>query len=1204
MQNRDAYERHRRSMVTTITVTIVLALGLLAWHITANYRNTVKEAGRDLLGYATALNEHAARVFGEAERTVDGIADRISARRGAVGRPSEKELHAILKTEIAGTPQAAAALIIDREGRIRAYSEEYPVRRIDVSDRDFFLEARDHAGTERFISRPVKTRTNNKWRFVISKRISDERGGFAGLIAVSFKPEYFDNFYRLMNIGASARINIMRTDGNTLIVSPLNDASYEQNFSGRDLFKKYLPAAPTGFYRTQAFGYDRSDRFAAYARTPGEPYFALVSVRTDEILAPWRSQSLRQVFLVAVLVAILSVMGMLLARQITRLAGAERALRLQGEIARNIAEGVYLVSVRDLTIVYANAKMEQIFGYGPGEMTGKHVSIINAPSAGDPVRTATEIERTLQEEGAWRGEVLNIRKDGTHFWGRAAISKLDHPEYGEVYVSLHMDITARKRAEDALRENEKRLNDILDNVGAYIFIKDSQYRYTYVNRAVCDLFHHTKEEIVGKSDSAFFSGPSVDEIMQSDRRVIERGETVTREEINLTASEDRPRTYWAVKIPLRDSSGTIYGLCGISTDITDLQSAEAALRESEARFRSFMESAPSACILLDADLKYLYFNKAARELTGVSLEEAFGRNMTEIFPGVEGTDRYAGYRRVLSTGKPLHVEDFRPGGVFGDRRFSMRAFRVGSNLGLIWTDITELKKAGEALRQSEELMRNVFDSVDSGFVIVDRDYRIRNANRAYCQQAGLPHEAVVGNHCYQVSHNRSRPCYEEGEECAVSKAFATGDPHTVCHQHHDADGNILYVETKAFPLKDAAGSVVSVIESINNITEKHLLEEERLKTQKLEAIGILAGGIAHDFNNLLQGVFGFISLAKLTSDDREQSVCALSEAEKALHQSVRLTNQLLTFSKGGKPVKRPVDVRPVIESGAKFALSGSRSDYRIDIDPDLWMMEADEGQICQVIQNIVLNADQAMPEGGRVEISARNLHAQGKGQIPGLAKGTYVEITVKDSGIGIPEHYLGRIFDPYFTTKEKGSGLGLATSYSIIKSHNGAITVRSEAGRGTTFSIYLPADTAATKETHPQPTATEVAGPAGKVLVMDDEQVIRDVAGALISALGHTVEYAANGQEAVEKYEAAKRSGRKFDVVILDLTIRGGMGGAETLEKLLEIDPDVKAVVSSGYSDDAVTANYREQGFRAFLKKPYDVTGLGELLNTMLAVRQ
>jgi CheY-like chemotaxis protein/anti-sigma regulatory factor (Ser/Thr protein kinase) len=332
-------------------------------------------------------------------------------------------------------------------------------------------------------------------------------------------------------------------------------------------------------------------------------------------------------------------------------------------------------------------------------------------------------------------------------------------------------------------------------------------------------------------------------------------------------------------------------------------------------------------------------------------------------------------------------------------------------------------------------------------------------------------------------------------------------------------------------------------------------------------------------------------------------VSALEQAEKALHLSVKLSNQLLTFSKGGQPVKQTIDLRPVIENAAKFALSGAHSDYHLAADEDLWMSDVDEGQIGQVIQNIVLNADQAMPDGGIVEIRAKNVHAPDRGLPKGLQQGRFIEIAIQDRGCGIPEPMLIRIFDPYFTTKEKGSGLGLATSYSIMKNHNGLIDVQSEVGLGTTFFLYLPA---ASQERIAEPVLTGVdrASPGvARVLLMDDDPVIRAVTGDMLKELGHTVELAAHGAEAIEKYRTAMESGKPFDAVILDLTIRGGMGGAETAERLLEIDSEVKAIVSSGYSDDAVTASYREKGFKAFLKKPYHLEELKTVLNDLLQGR-
>ena len=377
------------------------------------------------------------------------------------------------------------------------------------------------------------------------------------------------------------------------------------------------------------------------------------------------------------------------------------------------------------------------------------------------------------------------------------------------------------------------------------------------------------------------------------------------------------------------------------------------------------------------------------------------------------------------------------------------------------------------------------------------------------------------------------------------------------------------------------------------------LDQQILHSKKMEAIGILAGGIAHDFNNLLQGVFGYISMARLNLDQRDKCVHMLEQAEKALHMSVNLTKQLLTFSKGGKPLKKAMKILPIIENATKFALSGSRTDYSLENDAELRLVDVDEGQVGQVVQNIVMNADQAMPVGGTVSITVQNVDAPGDDLPTSLAAGSYIRISVKDNGIGIPEHYLPKIFDPYFTTKEKGSGLGLAASYSIIRNHGGMIDVKSEMGKGSMFSVYLPAMDAEERVIQPA-LAAETPVRKGAILLMDDEKMIRDVAEVMIQALGHTVEFAQNGEEAIDKYRGALSLGRPFDIVVLDLTIRGGMGGEETMQKLLEIDPDVKAVVSSGYAESSAICEYKKRGFKACLAKPYQVDTLRNTLGDLL----
>jgi PAS domain S-box-containing protein len=772
------------------------------------------------------------------------------------------------------------------------------------------------------------------------------------------------------------------------------------------------------------------------------------------------------------------------------------------------------------------------------------------------------------------------------------------------------DITERKQAEEALRNSEELLNTILNNVGAYIFIKDTHYRYTYVNRKVCDLFGRNAQDIVGKGDDAFFSPASVEEIMQSDRPVIEQGETVTREETELVSSDNLPHTYWTIKIPLRDNNGTVSGLCGISTDISGLKNAEGALRESQAKLDLALRSARMGVWHLDLINNRRTFDDQTCLLLGIdpatftgSAEEFFGA----VHPDDRGSIRVAlaqtieqdtlyetEYRTIWPDGS-VHYITARGRLVRDDK-----GLPVGIN-GIIW-DITERKKSEELLRASERKFSAIFSLTPDPTAITDIGTgRIIDLNGSFEQLTGRSREELIGMttadlHVWEDLSDRDRMLREirnsgEINDMAVRLRRYDGEIRETLFS-----ARIIELNGKRYLL----GRSHDITEVKRAEEEKRELERQLMQAHRIESLGGLAGGIAHDFNNLLQGIFGYISMAKMTIDQKERALSMLDQAEKALHQSVSLSTQLLTFSKGGKPVRKKLALGPVIENTVKFALSGSRADYDMNIDADLWSVEADEGQIGQVIQNLVINADQAMPVGGRIVITADNVQAPGENIPVILPQGSYVRISVQDSGIGIPAQYLERIFDPYFTTKEKGSGLGLAISYSIARNHGGTIHVSSEISKGSTFSVYLPA-TVETQDVAPAPEKVRGQVKKARILVMDDEAMVRDVAKAMITTLRHEVECAEHGEEAVMKYLQARQQGMPFDIVILDLTIRGGMGGEETIKRLLEIDPQVKAVVSSGYADDSVIADYQSYGFCATLSKPYTMKALSNTLESLLA---
>jgi signal transduction histidine kinase/CheY-like chemotaxis protein len=406
-----------------------------------------------------------------------------------------------------------------------------------------------------------------------------------------------------------------------------------------------------------------------------------------------------------------------------------------------------------------------------------------------------------------------------------------------------------------------------------------------------------------------------------------------------------------------------------------------------------------------------------------------------------------------------------------------------------------------------------------------------------------------------------------------------------------------YLFGKASVLQDSSGNVVGAIQSIRDITDRKKAEAERLRFSKMESLGILAGGIAHDFNNILTAILGNVTLAMLEGKLEERVQERLVQAEQACLKAQGLAHQLLTFATGGAPVKKATCLADLLRESADLALAGSKARCDFSLPEDLWAAEVDAAQIGQVISNLLINADQAMPEGGIIKVQAENLFLGEESGLP-LPPGKYVRLTLADQGIGIVPKYLNKIFDPYFTTKQKGSGLGLATAYSIIKNHSGYIMAESEVGVGTTFYIYLPASGAAV------PAKEEEAGkPArghGRILVMDDEEMVLKVLWQVLTHLGYEVELARDGDQAVDKYAQAKEAGRPYDAVILDLTVPGGMGGKETLKKLQAIAPRVKALVSSGYSDDPIMAHYAEYGFSAVIAKPYKISELSKILKEVI----
>ena len=414
------------------------------------------------------------------------------------------------------------------------------------------------------------------------------------------------------------------------------------------------------------------------------------------------------------------------------------------------------------------------------------------------------------------------------------------------------------------------------------------------------------------------------------------------------------------------------------------------------------------------------------------------------------------------------------------------------------------------------------------------------------------------------------------------------------------DGPIPLVEVTGTPTRDADGQVAGAVWVLRDISHIARAEHERAKAAHLQSIGVLAGGLAHDVNNILMGIVGNLSLAESLVRPEEVALATrLNHASAACARARGVTSQLLTFSKGGAPIKTTASVRELVVECSRFALSGSPVAPRFTIDEQLWHADVDLDQIGQVVHNLVLNALQAMPRGGIVDVSLANVELAGDAPLAmtGLAPGRYVRLTVQDQGHGILPEQLDRIFDPYFTTKEMGSGLGLAITYSIVHAHGGAINVDSQPGEGARFTIHLPASTRTVVPEAVEPAAV-VRRPGGRVLLMDDDEMVSEVAQEMLQSLGYITEAAPAGEVAIERFRAAEARGEPFDVVILDLTVAGGMGGAECVGHIRNIRANVTVYVTSGYTDDSVLARFRDYGFNGVLPKPFGVADLRRVLNS------
>ena len=602
-------------------------------------------------------------------------------------------------------------------------------------------------------------------------------------------------------------------------------------------------------------------------------------------------------------------------------------------------------------------------------------------------------------------------------------------------------------------------------------------------------------------------------------------------------------------------------------------------------------------------------SSAASDLAHTAFGEALAKGF-RVYPSAVRTrfpedmilqhhaaESFVGMPLVDHRGRPVGLIGVLDGKPLGDTQIIESTLQIFASRAA--AEI-ERKRFEEELAAEKERLAITLRAIGEGFITIDNEGRVLILNPVAEQLTGWlqteAHGRVLGD-VFQLKSDRTHRRFtreiSEIVEVGATEAF-TAPVLLVSRENAER-----LVECSTSPIRDKSNRKVGTVIIFRDVTERQRASEEHQKAERLESLGVVAGGIAHDFNNLLTAILGNISLALLAPEIATKTGERLSAAKTATNRAQELARQLLTFARGGAPIKQTASVAQLLRDTVSCTLHDSKAVCEYALADDLWAADIDPGQISQVIHSLTLNADQAMPAGGTVRVTGENVELYTDSLSLGLRAGRWVKLSIRDEGTGIAEQYLKKIFDPYFTTKPKGSGLGLATAYSIVKNHSGVIGVDSQPGAGSTFTLCLPASQ------NPLPSVSALPSHASagsaRVLVLDDEEAICMIVNCALTDLGYAVTETSDGEAALAAYRTAMEAGEKFDLVISDLTIPGGMGGQETIRRLLELDPEVRAIVSSGYANDPVMSRYEDFGFSGMIAKPYELDALGRKVAEVLA---
>jgi PAS domain S-box-containing protein len=897
------------------------------------------------------------------------------------------------------------------------------------------------------------------------------------------------------------------------------------------------------------------------------------------------------------------------------LAVAERNLLeeayIQEEIQyRTLAESAldYIFVIdENMVIRYVNEFAAKEFNCSPIDIIGKDMGELF------PAQVYERFKTAVLEIFATNKKVLRETKtefpNKKEIWLETNLAPI-RDKNGKIskVLGIARDITKQKSDQQEIIDREKFYSNIFSSILDGIIIVDKKLNIVKANSTIYRLhnagipFEGKKcYEVIGHSDHPCNLCPAINTLNTGKSA----HEIISEIKNNGTTEWTDLHTF-----PLIDSAtGEITGVIENIRDISDRKNIEKKLRQSEENFRTLAETVSAGLVILKNE-KFCYANQYFLEVSGYTLDELCSMNYLEIvneeymelirqrqINRLKGmpVERDIEYKAITKNGKELWVHQ--SGGL-------IKYEGETATLATIW-DISEQKNIEQALADEKERLDVTLSSIGDSVISADIDLKIITINKAAETLTGYTKEEAIGrplNDICRIVNETTHKCIDNIFSGMVRKNGIVNHKKHVIIQA--MDGSEYRVDMSASPINSDNNSVIGMVLVLRDISERQKLETELFKARKLESLGVLAGGIAHDFNNILTGIITNLFMAKISMPIENESYKMIVDAEKACFRASRLTKQLLTFSRGGAPVKEVASVKELIEETVGFCLAGSNADYRLEIPDDLPAATIDKGQIDQVLNNLLINALQAMPAGGTITVTAESVFindediAIAEHSFSSLTRGNYIKVSIKDEGVGISPKDMEKIFDPYYTTKPQGTGLGLTTSYSIIKNHNGVITVESKPGKGSVFSFFLPALEVSLEIGNIDEKNIEPKG--GSILIMDDDEAVRTVVTQLLSRFGYKVCCACTGNEAIEQYKSAMRENSPFDVVLMDLTIPGGIGGKEVVKILQEVDPGIKAIVSSGYSNDPVMANFSDYGFCGVIVKPFNIDDFVKVVDNVM----